>query len=152
EFGNGMFVALSDGIYTSADGLSWTKQNPGVSVVSYVLGYGNGMFLTQDWFGKTNVISTNGTQWVLRPSGTPQNLYAIGSGKGLLLQIDTHDRVLSSLDAVNWTLRGAVAQFRHRQVLFANGLYVACGGGPLEYSTDAANWTLTTNTTYGAAS
>jgi len=150
EFGNGIFVATAtSGILTSTNGSNWIKPPEPSSVSSYILGYGNGMFITES-HGRTNLISTNGSQWIAYPSPSARNLYTCGGAKGMLFLIDTADNVFSSIDGVLWKESGSVAQFRHRQIAYGYGQIIACGGGRFDYSTDGTSWTLTSNTNYGS--
>ena len=74
-----MFVSVgqSGTIFTSSDGISWTKRRTsGTSEDLRGITYGNGLFVT---VGSSGIIltSSDGTTWTSRTSGTSQQLWGV---------------------------------------------------------------------------
>src|SRR4029077_1303047 len=69
-FGNGIFVAAGDGIYTSPDGVTWTFRTSAPALVAVT--YGNNLFVAVNAAGEVRR-SADGTTWTpgqINP-GTP---------------------------------------------------------------------------------
>ena len=63
-YGNGHFVAVGNGdTLTSADGLSWVGQQPGIGAFGAGIVYGNGKFVAVGMYGSIST-SADGVNWV----------------------------------------------------------------------------------------
>lgn len=138
-FGNGVFVTVAyHCLLTSENGISWSPQTPDLPFLSAFVAHGNGMFVLGGEVG-TNIISTDGTNWFARPSGTDEALYTMGFGNGVFLSIDHQLRTFISSDASNWVQRTSVTAMRPPAVAFGNGYFVT-GSYRMEYSRDGNVW------------
>jgi hypothetical protein len=141
QYGNGVFVASgANVVLTSPDGMAWTLRYPTNGYFSQ-LTYGNGLFVTARPSWRMNLVSTDGTVWFPRTNGTSVGLYTLGFANGQFLAIDVNLRVLTSLDAGAWTVRGSATLGRRTEVAYGNGHFVAAGAATAEYSRDLARWT-----------
>ena len=110
-----LLVTITDGVMTSADGVSWTSQTPasgnfwqdiawGVSaakfaVVSYTGTNDRVMTSTDGITWTARVTPVDNSWWSIAWASTPINLFAAVSLTG------TANRAMTSPDGVNWTIR-----------------------------------------------
>lgn len=102
--------------------------------------FGNGFFLASGPAGQL-VTSVNGTNWFTRPAPSTSE-YTLGFGSGRFFFIDQQHKVFTSVDASNWVGSGSVSVLRPSAFAYGNGHFVVGGGGSLEYSGEATNWTV----------
>ena len=88
-YGNGILVAVGDGIITSPDRVTWTLRQSDTSASLTAIAYGNGEFVALaalfDRDGGTSILtSMDGVNWTSRTLQTqmPVILYAITFGGG----------------------------------------------------------------------
>jgi len=97
-------VAVGDfgAIYTSPDGISWTKQAVTFSDWLRAVIWAGGQWVT---VGETGTIATspNGTTWTKRTSGTGEDLNNVAYLDGTYYVVGGNGVSLSSPDAVTWT-------------------------------------------------
>lgn len=97
-------VAVGDfgAVYTSADGISWTKQAVTFSDWLRAVIWAGGQWVT---VGETGTIATspNGTTWTKQTSGTSEDLNNVAYLDGTYYVVGGNGASLSSPDAVTWT-------------------------------------------------
>ncbi len=159
-YGNGEFVAVGgrsqahcngcwEGtIVTSADGVNWVPRQAVKDFHFYQIAYGNGQFVAvggryRDTPGFTTYLkdgtiltSTNGVNWVLRPSGATNGLRGSAYGNGQFVAVGDPGlgfadsaTILTSTDGVNWVQResGLTGFNRLFGIAYGNRQFVAVG-------------------------
>lgn len=151
------FVAVATGgtgIYTSPDGITWTQRS--TSAQLYSVAFANGLHVAVGQSTTTNtppliLTSPDGITWTGR---TVPNAYAVSGlklqgaayGNGIWVICGDGGLLWSSPDGITWTERvgadvGLDATFGPlREVVFANGRFVALGAGRAYVSTDGIAW------------
>jgi hypothetical protein len=164
-FNDRFFIPSSGGFITSKDGVSWTRLGDSdvtQSLISVQESNGRLFLLAGDRIG----VSSDGASWKFAEPTYAQFwaksdiLYANGLfvavGGGLSLHITSPapgDRtpkgwILTSTDAVHWTLRTLGANLSLQSVTYGNGRFVAVGGRSVDNSAstvmtseDGIQWT-----------
>lgn len=151
-YGNGKFVAVgynveSGIIFTSSDGINWTKQTIKAKLWPYDATYGNGKFVVVGWSWADNktiyFTSTDGLTWT---EHTPVNALVRGItfGNNLFIAVG-NAYIATSKDGINWQRTDApsleyCALYR---VAYGKGKFVAVGtSGYIFVSNDGIHWTL----------
>jgi len=160
-FGNGLFVAPSQGdwtrrVSTSPDGVNWTAHDtalppswPPTDGVGDIV-YGDNQFVIVGGGGGI-ATSPDGIAWTPRTSGVTTGFTSVTYGNGIYVASGqwfgaTPDYpVVVSPDGINWTPVPAANVFNAKvtRIDFGNGLFVGKtyqGGPQLIYSTDGVNW------------
>lgn len=142
--GNGMFVGTGSGrLWASANGLDWTSINPGSLVADRVLCWGGGRFVAFSRLDGVQhiLVSTNGTDWITKPSPPEQSLYRIGYGAGTFLAIGTsRNTTYVSHDLEAWTPAGITQVVRASGIAHGLGSFVVVGSGNPEMTVDGSIW------------
>lgn len=137
-FGNGIFVAGGDGIYSSPDGVTWTYRAlaPGLVAITY----GNNLFVATSASGDVRR-SVDGVTWTSSQIDSSAQIFIQGltSGLGRFVAIGT--RIYTSTDGISWTSVGPDIGLGTR-VAFGNGRFVALTGIGLLVSLDGVSWPL----------
>ena len=140
-----VLVGPSGTVVTSGDGLHWTNQTS-VSYSPYFgdVAYGNGNFVALDEAYTGVHTSSNGVDWVSRPTGSANALYSIAFGSGTFVAVGVYGTILTSRNLINWAPRSPAPQSATLyDVRYYLGRFVAVGsGGILISSTNAVDWTL----------
>ena len=154
-YGNKKFVAVANGspfITYSSDGLSWeqTLLSGGMQGLRAVT-YSDGKFVAVGTnFARTITfvqVSTDGINWTkYEPFSNSITPVAIAYGNGLFVAVGDEgiNRVMTSPNAINWTLRTASDNNEWESIAYGNGKFVAVastGTNRVMYSTDGINWT-----------
>ncbi|MFO1497507.1 MAG: hypothetical protein U1G07_03760 [Verrucomicrobiota bacterium] len=133
-YGNGVYVAIGNGmsLYSSPDGITWTKQAD-TQFLTKVL-FGNGMFLASTFnYNSRNVPpwesyvygSTDGTTWAQLPAVYVGPLMTFGNGLFIEEILASFDRyILASNDGIIWT-----TGFTGSNLGFVSPGYAAYGAG-----------------------
>jgi hypothetical protein len=160
-YANGLFVAVGEAypapgqtiahIITSPDGVTWTTHDPGLpqTIQGYnwiTVAYGNGKFviaLTQVFTGEFFVLtSPDGQTWTRQPSplfDPYETFLDIAYGKGQFVAVG--DRIWTSPDGINWTLRLDYSTTFFNGVAYGDGRFIAVGfQGGIYASADGINW------------
>jgi len=144
-YGKGKFVSPSAGftyIYTSPDGVTWTKRNSGTSYGLYGVVYGNGTFVAVGDYGIV-VTSPDGVTWTERNSGTNSDFYAVAYGNGTFVAVgpDWLNAVMfTSSDGVVWTVRAPASSYSALYgVTYGNSTFVAVWGDIIQSDPIPAN-------------
>lgn len=112
--------------------------------------YANGQFTAISSGGGSDSVanSADGETWTnVVGSSTASEWQSIAYGNGIYVAVASSgsSRIMTSPDAVNWTLRTAPANNNWQSVCFANGLFVAVassGTNRVMTSTNGTSWTL----------
>jgi hypothetical protein len=151
-YGNGLFVAVGGdynewgSIYTSTDGLTWTKQEETFFFPLYRIIFTGTKFVAVGQQGMI-VESDDGLSWTeVSARVTKRSLTSIASGNGLLITTmqyySSHALYASSDGGVSWgelpSLPGGLTAER---IKFMEGLFYAFCGGTVLTSPDGQNWT-----------
>jgi Divergent InlB B-repeat domain/Chitobiase/beta-hexosaminidase C-terminal domain/Immunoglobulin domain len=141
-YGNGLFIALGAGVFSSPDGVAWSQRIPaaiGGGSGFKAIAFGNGLFVAITG-GNPVATSTDGIDWVL---GTlpARNGNGITYGNGLFVAVVNGDNsILTSSDGKNWIPRYS-SGWDLRGVGYGSGTYVAVGSsGVILTSPDGLGW------------
>jgi hypothetical protein len=138
-WGNGLYVAVGEGVFTSADGVNWTERLTGTSLSSVV--FANGLFVA---VGSGVYTSPDGLNWTKRvlPVGWFQPS-GIAFSNGLFVAVGGGGVILSSEDGIGLTLRrdGDYESPSLASVAFGDGTFMAVGTeGTVLTSADGEHW------------
>jgi hypothetical protein len=141
-------------ILTSLDGAEWGEQEISARLPwSFAVAFGNGRFVVADHEEFTLSISssTNGVDWVpsawtigpyTTDSGPGPTVDAIAYGNGEFVAVAESGDVLTSSDALSWTLQSTGLREPLRGVTYGQGEFVAVSDqGVIVTSPDGTNWT-----------
>ena len=139
-YGGNRFVSVAGSTaWTSTDGLAWTASSTPVGGLADVA-YGNGQFVA---CGAGIAISTNGSNWISRPTGGPIILSGVTYGSGRFVAVGNGTNVTTSLDGVTWTPVPLPTNAMLLDVTYGNGQFVAVGeSARVLVSPSGMNWTL----------
>lgn len=159
-FGAGRYVAVGDGgaIFSSSDGLTWSRKDSKTTRTLWSVIYGNNRFVA---VGNGNIIRTsqNGEEWAAgRYIGEGESLFSAVYAGGQFVIVggrairDTNGRltgtrgvIVTSVNGIIWnerSLPGTVP--RLNSITHAGGKFVAAGNGEtIVTSTDGITWIRT---------
>lgn len=142
--GNGITVGYSEGFDTVGirDGSGiWIRheRKPRIAPVAYGSGKFVGVTSAATVASSTVAISTDGIDWTTRePKISAQFTHLVAGAAGIVV-FAWENRLFHSTDFLTWTEH--VAPFRvASSTAYADGRYLAFGGGHLWVSTDGINW------------
>jgi hypothetical protein len=156
-YGNGVFVAVDEGIRTSTDVVNWVQHQFWTQEDLAGIAYGKGQFVAVgvNWRQPSCSLltSTDALSWVSHPIGSMANLISIVYGNEQFVAVGWADNaqamVLVSTDGVNW-LERQPGILPLSSVTYGNGQYVAVGQtafrgpatsvGTVSSSVDGLNW------------
>ena len=149
-----LFVAVKSGghIYTSPDGINWTRQISGTSNSLANITYSEelNLFVAVGDSG-TILTSPDGINWTSRESGTNYTLYGITYSEdvGLFVAVGDWNVILTSPDGINWTSResGFSEQNVFYTIAYSKKINLFVIGGPYRdnvilTSSDGINWVI----------
>ncbi|HYF79043.1 MAG TPA: hypothetical protein VD973_18050 [Symbiobacteriaceae bacterium] len=145
-FGNGVFVAIGWGIYTSADGDHWA-QTLGDDRQLSALAFGGGRFVAAASVPGSIFTSTDGKTWDEVQVDLPRDarMGSLAWGSGRFVGVGEDGAGLVSTDGRTWT-RVQVPVDELYDVAFGQGKFVAVGGnGEVLTSSDGVQWTVHEN-------
>ena len=102
-YGNGVFVAVGDGIQTSSDGTLWTERNWGKSTPLQSVAFGKGTFVA---VGELGTILQ--TELVAQPRLDLRVLPGSGFGLEVQGEIGVRYRIQATSDFATWVDLGAI--------------------------------------------
>jgi len=145
-YGNGLFVAVAYGyglfgpsaVMTSPNGINWTDRQAPYNGWTSVT-YGDGLFVAVASDGANRVMtSPDGINWTERQAPLtydPEIFYdveadgwnAVTYGAGLFVAVATNgtNRVMTSPDGINWTVRSPAEANSWRAITYGGGLFAA---------------------------
>jgi hypothetical protein len=142
RFSHGRFIAYAWGrdiVYTSSDGIFWTKKEiPGAGAAPSGR-FLNGRFVAPGTNGLV-MFSHNGTAWRARPTPATQDLACVTYAKQRYVA-GGDSVIVSSRNGIKWTAVAVPISVRHLKCV--NGLFVAIGfNGEMLVSHDAITWEI----------
>lgn len=147
-FGKGLFVTASDrpdgGIYTSPDGLTWTRRYGRPDNWAFHVLFANERFLVL--FGTERgarvVTSEDGITWQETATSSLTGTEAIAYGNGRYILVGWNGLVMWSEDGRAWQRGASGVTVDLWDVTWGNGQFVAVGeSGTLITSPDGTSWT-----------
>ena len=154
-----VLVSVSLPVHSNADPLDvwhWRNPLPQGNDLNGVA-FGNGTFVAVGGHG-TVLTSSDGINWVLRPSGTDNSLERVTFGNGIFVAVGSAGTILTSVDGINWVPRSSGTIFSLRGVTYGGGLFIAVGDnaytvaapeGIILSSPDGGTWTPQASTVAG---
>ena len=127
--------------------MTWTKQLAATEETLWDITFGNGKYVAVGGNG-TLLISSNGTDWVMRSSGPTVTLSSIAKAGSKLVAVGGffpgYQRyrstiVLSENDGLMWRPVGPTLPLPLSSVIHANGMFVASGSGYVNVTTTNAS-------------
>jgi len=172
-YGNGLFVAVANTgthrVMTSPDGITWTARTAAVANEWSSVTYGGGLFVAvSDGFSDTNnnrvMTSPDGITWTARISaesttwnGWPSEAnrwvsVAYGNGVFVASSNNGNDRLMTSPNGINWTIRISPMQYYIQgdpgpSVAYGEGysypgvFHMVGRGSATYFSSDGITWT-----------
>ena len=146
-YGNEAFVALGTGTLSELaaityDGINWAAVCLTGLINWSSIAYGNGKFVAIANNSKYYATSEDGITWTNQTFATTPNIQTISYVNDLFV-IFSGDKILTSIDGVNWI--SYTATDANYGIAYGNGPYVGFdGGGPngsVITSNDSVNWT-----------
>jgi hypothetical protein len=137
-----IFVAVgTDGIWSSADGIQWTKRQVPVAASWTDVAWGGGQFVAVGGAGAI-VSSTNGITWTRNTSNTQVDLFAVAWGFGRWLAGGNGEGAVVRGDGVVWTQIDKVYSSGNDTMWGAasNGLVFVVGLDTWLYGFDGYTW------------
>ncbi len=155
---NTFFAVGTTGMFSSDDTTNWSFSRPvslGSTQAISSMAYGNGRYVVLTSTGNgtseptltssTNILSTSAASWS-STTNIPQNGWSsITYGNGLFVAVAPSgtNRVVTSPDGINWTLRNAAGAHSWKNVTYGAGTFVAVADtGQMMVSSDGINWTM----------
>ena len=158
-FGNNTFVAvggyegppgwtLIGAIYTSPDGITWTRRFPELGTRLLTVTYANGLFVAA---GDSGLILTSpdGIAWTVRSSGTSHSLLGVAYGNNTFVAVGTSNTsssagtnvILTSPEGATWSLRSQGKTVGLWAVTWGGKVFAAVGQDRVLTSPDGITWT-----------
>jgi hypothetical protein len=131
-YGNNQFVAVGDSgiIFTSPNGLIWTRKLSGTTSWLSSVAYGNSRFVAVG--PDTILTSPDGTTWSKKSFDTTYFLSSVTYGNDQFVTVGFPDFVMTSSDAMTWTTRHSGTGGQNgvflQSVAYGSGQFVAVGG------------------------
>jgi len=156
----GMFAAVgaTGGIFTSLDGMNWTKQTTPAgfianlnAITGYAINQNNATTPGLRWVavgdGGKALYSTDGINWsVAASTATSENLRSIVQVGGSFFAVGDGGTIISSGDGNTWSLAAPVTSYRLNGIAHA-GFYVAVGDHGTIVTNGGGGWGLPTSPT-----
>ena len=114
-------------IYTSSDGITWTKRDIGGTNPLGCIAYGNNILVVVGAYG-TILTSLDGITWTERESGTAKTFYAITYANNTFMVVGESGGIFTSPDGTTWTERDSGMTNPLYAVAYGNNRFVAGGG------------------------
>ncbi len=147
-YGNGRFVAVSNFVYSSTDGINWSRiQLPQEALFKtyYAVTYGDGKFVAVS--PDVVITSTDGVNWQAyqTPESNSWESVTYGNGKFVAVaKFGNANRVMVSTDGANWNVYQVPESNAWWAVTYGNGRFVAVANSVnrVMNSYDGINWTI----------
>lgn len=150
-YANGLFCAVghsnwsSSVIWTSPDGISWTRTESQVGRILECVTYGNDRFVAVSGgaSGGPVITSRNGIDWTVTDSGFAATLNAVCYGDNQFVAVGPNNTIVNSPDGDTWTRRSSGQNIIYRGVVYGNDKFVAVGvEGVTATSLDGITWKM----------
>ena len=143
-YANNLYVAVGDSrqldgrIFTSTDGISWTRRTSGVDKQLYDIAYGNGLFVVVGVDG-TLLTSPDGITWTTRTIPNVYHYYGVAYSGSVFVAVSSNC-IIYSYDGITWTAEES-SNFGFSNVKYLNNRFLAGGDlGRIGISEDGFNW------------
>jgi hypothetical protein len=130
-------------VYSSADGIVWTKHGLLTDHPLLTAIYGNGVYVKLSDYLDSVFVSSDGATWTeslmpKSPSGFYKKIYF---AKGMFIVVGHYGYIATSPDGYNWTLVTSRPWQYIKDIAYGNGIWVAVGGTAISASSDGISWT-----------
>jgi len=127
----------------SADGSTWrTVDLASTDYLSAIAWSGTSTLVTVGEAGTIYTNTTGSSSWLLRSSGTADNLFGVASSGSLFVAVGGGGIVITSPDAITWTARASHTSKTLAAVAWCTAQFIAVGnGGVVLTSPDGITWT-----------
>ncbi len=128
-FGNGIFVAVGDAgsIFSSPDGLVWTRRDSGTTAYLSGVAHGDGQFVAVACAGSPTVLtSPDGFAW--HPQNISTSFLGIAYGSAQYVAVGLRGSICSSSNGISWTPHNSGTNADLYGIAFGGGRFVAVGG------------------------
>ncbi|MGE5406025.1 MAG: Ig-like domain-containing protein, partial [Candidatus Saccharibacteria bacterium] len=142
SFINGKFIicGYQDDVWSSDDGLSWTKMTTGCNLPTQVISVPQKPLVLICGDGSLLASNDGGTSWNLQCKTTDW-LNAIAYGNNRYVAVGYAGEVLISNDGLNWASNRFTGPTYLRDITYGDGKFVAVGcDRAIMVSTDGFNW------------
>jgi hypothetical protein len=143
--GNQSSITNTGNILVSTDSINWDiRTSPFSSTINSIIYDGNLNFVGGSQSGEC-AVSSDTIIWILRTTtfGSGASIAASTYGNGIYLVGGTTGRIVTSTDAITWTIRTTGNANDISTLSYNNGIYLA-GSTTVRTSTDAIIWTIRT--------
>lgn len=143
SFVNGQYLAVGEmgTILTSADATNWVVQNSGTTMELRDCVYGAGKYVVVGDYG-TVLTSPDAITWTPQYAGTFYSLNGVTFANGQFVCVGEQATIMTSADGVWWAIESS-GPWTLRDIVFAEGLYVAVGGNVANANTVGVKVLLT---------
>lgn len=157
-FGNYIVVGSNGTILTSPGGTEWTARTSGTTATLRAVTYGGAQYVAVG-DGGTILTSGSGTTWVTVPPVTSATLRSVAHAAlsstvdgaitvtNVYVAVGDSGTVLTSNDAVTWTVRPALGSAALNAVVYGGQFVVVGNSGTIYTSPDGVAWTARTSGT-----
>jgi hypothetical protein len=157
-YGGGLFVAVGDGvtpwtsistnrnIYTSPDGIVWTRRNSGApagsvhSIMAVTYGAGRYVAIDDSGYIYTSTLGTTWTRNLISGNSSISSYGYVNFCNGLFMALVNTGTNLTSTDGLSWSPMAKDVTNVFSRVIYANGIYVALSGANVFTSMNGTNW------------
>jgi hypothetical protein len=160
-FGGNLFVAVGGGnfsgdsgrIFTSPDGVTWTRQMSGTTPPNHGLNavaWGQNTFVAVGDSG-TILTSSDGSTWAAQNSGIYDAINQVVYGANKFLACTWFDTVLTSSNGASWTIAQSNLPIPYSPIAYGNNRFVTESIDSIYSSADGVTWTNTGGVTVGTS-
>ncbi|NLD99319.1 MAG: hypothetical protein GX640_05545 [Fibrobacter sp.] len=148
EISGGLFVAAgySGIVFTSSDGITWTRRNKGYYDKFISLAAGNGRFVSIRWhenagngFADTVWTSTDGVLWEKKRTNTIAELLSIVFGGGKFVGVSRDGAIYESTDGISWSKPYKCSDSYFKGVSFTNDHFAVLGARSILFSSESSS-------------
>jgi len=141
-FGAGKFVAVGDGIKSSANARGWSSTNISSSTQVGAVAFGNDMFVALSKNGSSVYTSTDGSSWTTASaSGVPADMADMAFGKDKFVAVGAAGKGCASSDGTTWTSFTMNEADNFTAVKYGSNTFIALGAkGSVYKSDDGLDW------------
>lgn len=142
-FGGGKFVAVSNRIITSNDGVTWNEQTNDTGGSFNAVAYGKDKFVA---VGNSVAYSVDGITWengngfVL--DSKSNNLQSVCYGGGKFVAVGSGGICYYSEDGITWIANDIIVDARLTSVIYDGEKYISCGSKYILSSEDGVTWNI----------
>ncbi len=136
-----LIANVSGILFTSSNGVTWTRQDTGLTTSIRAATFGNNTWVAVGSSGKI-ITSPDGARWTERTSGITTELAGVAFNNGVFVVAGAGGVILRSTDGVTWTRPSSGVTVALNGVGVVGGSFVAAGDtGVTIFSPDGTAWT-----------